>query len=73
MTPLDYVISRACEKFKHNGCDFTTANFQSELSRVSASTPMVTPQIAELILMSVPGVVRGNGPSYWKFMQKDWR
>lgn len=65
-TPLDYVIVRACEKNCHNGNTFSTGNFQSELSVVSKSTPMVTPQVAELLLMSVPGVYR-MGRCMWAY------
>jgi hypothetical protein len=66
MTVLDYVVVRACERFKHNGREFTTANFQNELSRVSDSRPMVTPQVAELLLMSATDVVRGDTRCHWR-------
>ncbi len=65
MTPLDYVIQRACERYGHNGREFTTANFQSELSRITSSTPMITPQAAELLLMSATNVKR-NSPCHWR-------
>jgi hypothetical protein len=65
-TILDYVVRRACERFDHNGNTFTTATFQTALSIISDSQPMVTPQVAELLLMSIPGVERGDGRCHWR-------
>lgn len=67
---LEYVIDCSCEKYGHNGNEFTTANFQSELSRVTNSRPMITSQVAELILMSVPGVIRENSRCHWRYLRR---
>jgi hypothetical protein len=67
-TVLQYVVLQACERCKHNGSEFTTANFQSELSRVTGSRPMVTPQVARLILLSIPGVVQSDMTGcHWRY------
>lgn len=64
---IEYVATRACEKFNHNGNEFSTANFQSELSRLTDSRPMITSAIAEAILLSVPGVARGKTLCMWTY------
>jgi hypothetical protein len=66
-TILEYVVARTCERYEHNGDEFTTANFQTERSRVTDSRPMVTSAVAELVLMSVPGVKRGDGRCHWTY------
>jgi len=64
---LHYVVICACEKYGHNGNEFTTANFQSELARITNANPMITQQAAELILLSIEGVSRGVSRCYWVF------
>lgn len=65
-TVLDYVIRRACESYSHNGTEFTTANFQTAFAKIVAATPAVTPQAAEVILLSMPRVSR-VGLCQWRF------
>ena len=68
---LEYVIDCCCQKYDGgNGNEFTTATFQSELSRVTDSKPMITPQVAELILMSIGGVVRQESRCHWRFLRR---
>jgi hypothetical protein len=66
MTIIQYVVARACEKFQHNGNIFNTAGFQSELSRVADSRPMITSDIAVAILLSTPGVNR-DAAAHWRY------
>lgn len=67
VTLLDYVVARACERHGHNGREFTTANFQNELSAFTGSRPVVTSQVAVAVLLSVPGVRRGITPCTWTY------
>lgn len=66
MSVLEYIVMRACESFGHNGNVFTTANFQSTLSKVTDSRPMITSAQADAILFSVPGV-RLESRCHWRY------
>ena len=66
-TIIEYAIRRACEKFEHNGNRFNTAGFQSELSRLTDSRPMVTGAQADAILLSTPGVTQLSGGCHWDY------
>ena len=66
-TILEYGVVRACEKFQHNGNEFSTANFQGVMAKLTDATPMMTPQLAEAVLMSIPGVRRGVSRCMWTY------
>lgn len=64
-TILEYGVVRACERNEHNGNEFTTAHFQNVMAKLTEAQPMMTPQLAEAVLMSIPGVRRGVSRCYW--------
>lgn len=67
---LEFGILEACESNEHNGRQFTTAGFQSAMARITNATPMMTPQLATAILLSVPGVERHSTPCTWVYKAK---
>lgn len=69
MSLVGYAILNATRKFDRHDNLFSTANFQSALSELSRSRPMITPQQAEIILLSVSSVVReGNNSCHWRLV-----
>lgn len=66
-TIIEYAVRESCERMKHNGNEFTTGNFQFSLSRITNSKPMITPAIAEAILLSTPSV-QIMGLCMWRYV-----
>jgi hypothetical protein len=65
MTIIQFACVEAAENFDHHDNLFNTAGFQSALSRITNSHPMVTAEQARSILLSTD-LVEPDGYCHWR-------
>lgn len=65
MSIVEYAALQATRAFDRSDNLFNTAGFQSAMARLTESRPMMTPQVAEAVLLSSPAILR-DGRSHWR-------